>query len=116
MKTSSSMETVESRSGSQPATFSEPGSPRGPLGGILNIEKFDLLLGLYIGCIAVSELMGAKTFPIITRGPFTLNASVAIFVVPLVYSINDTFTEVYGRQRAQSVVRSGLLVVAFLLI
>lgn len=80
-----------------------------------NIAKLDLLISLYIACICVSELMGAKTFPIVAAGPLNLNASVAIFVVPLVYSINDTMTEVYGRARAQSLVRSGLLVIAFLL-
>lgn len=82
----------------------------------LNIEHLDLLLALYITCIAISELMGAKTFPIITIGTFHLSASVAIFVVPLVYSVNDIITEVFGKPRAQSVVRSGLFMVALLML
>lgn len=81
---------------------------------MFKIEKIDLLVSLYIFCIMVSELMGAKTFPIFTR-PFTLNASVAIFVLPLVYSINDVVIEVLGIARARSIVRSGLITVAFVL-
>lgn len=82
----------------------------------LNIQKLDLLLSLYIACIAISELMGAKTFPITTIGTFHLSASVAIFVVPLVYAINDIITEVFGKPRAQSIVRSGLFMVFLFMI
>lgn len=78
------------------------------------IEKMDLLVSLYIFCILVSELMGAKTFPLITA-PFALNASVAIFILPLVYSINDVVIEVFGIERARSIVRSGLITVAMVL-
>lgn len=78
------------------------------------LHKFDLLIALYIFCIAVSELMGAKTFPLFAFGSFTLNASVAIFTLPLVFTINDVITEVYGRERTRSVIRSGLVVVALL--
>lgn len=83
---------------------------------MFKIQKLDFLISFYIACIAVSELMGGKTFPLLTLGAFSLSASVAIFVVPLVYSINDTITEVYGKPRAQSVVRSGLAVIVFLLL
>ncbi len=83
---------------------------------MFNIQKTDFLISFYIGCIAISELMGAKSFPIITLGSLHLSASVAIFVVPLIYSINDIFTEVYGKARAQSIVRSGLLVILFFLL
>lgn len=82
----------------------------------LQIERFDFLLALYMTCIAISELMGAKTFPIATIGTFHLSASVAIFVVPLIYSANDVITEVFGKQKARSVVRSGLFMVALLMV
>lgn len=75
----------------------------------------DLLVSLYIFCIAVAELMGAKTFPIVTIGTFTLNASVAIFVLPLIFTINDMITEVFGKERTRSIIRSGLIVVAFIM-
>src|SRR5437868_11843080 len=83
---------------------------------MFNIQKLDFLLSLYILCIAISELMGGKTFHILNIGSFPLNASVAIFVVPLIYSINDIITEVYGKARAQSIVRSGLVIVFFLML
>lgn len=82
----------------------------------LHIEHMDFLLALYIACIAISELMGAKTFPITTIGSFHLSASVAIFVVPLIYSVNDVVTEVFGKSRAQSIVRSGLFMVALFML
>ena len=76
----------------------------------------DLLVSIYIACIAIAELMGAKTFPLAIPGLPTLNASVAIFVLPLVFTINDVITEVYGKERARSVVRSGLVVIVLLLL
>ncbi|MEK7218906.1 MAG: queuosine precursor transporter [Patescibacteria group bacterium] len=79
-----------------------------------NISKMDLLVGLYMFCIAVSELMGAKTFPLIQSGWLNVNASVAIFTIPLVFTINDMVTEVYGRERTRSIIRSGLVVVAMI--
>ncbi len=82
---------------------------------MFSVKKFDLLISFYIVCIAISELMGGKTFPLATLFGYQLNASVAILVIPLVYGINDVITEVYGKTRARSVVRSGLLIVLFIL-
>lgn len=81
----------------------------------MKIEKFDLLVSLYIFCVLVSELMGSKTFYITNIGNFPLNASVAIFLIPVVFSINDIITEVYGKERARSVIRAALFMV-FLMI
>lgn len=86
------------------------------LRNMLKIQKFDLLIALYILCLTISELMGGKTFSILRVGPITLNASIAIFVVPILFTIDDVITEVYGRARAQSVIRAGLLMVFFLLL
>ncbi len=82
---------------------------------MLKINKFDFLVSLYIFCIAVAELMGGKTFRIVEIGAFTLTASVAIFVLPLIFTINDVITEVHGKERARSVIRSGLVVIALIL-
>ena len=79
-----------------------------------NIWKMDLLVALYMFCIAVSELMGAKTFPLFQFSWLKVNASVAIFTIPLVFTINDVITEVYGRKRTRSVIRAGLVVVTLL--
>lgn len=78
---------------------------------MFGIEKFDLLVSIYIFCIAIAELMGAKTFPLANIFGYQLNASVAILILPLIFTINDVITEVHGKERAKSVVRSGLLVV-----
>ena len=81
---------------------------------MLKIQKFDLLVSIYIFCIIVSELLGVKTFPLIKLGDYQLNASVAIFVFPLLFSINDVIIEVHGKERARSVVRAGILMIALL--
>lgn len=83
---------------------------------MFKIEKFDLLVSLYIFCLLVSELMGGKTFFITNLGNFPLNASVAIFLLPVIFSINDIVAEVYGKERARSIVRSGLFVVFLMIV
>jgi uncharacterized integral membrane protein (TIGR00697 family) len=79
---------------------------------LFKIEKFDLLVSVYIFCIVAAELMGAKTFPLFKIFGYQLNASVAIFLFPLLFTINDVITEVHGKERTRSVIRSGLIVVA----
>ncbi len=80
------------------------------------IEKLDLLISVYIFCICVAELMGAKTFPLVNLFGYQLNSTVALFVFPLTFTINDMVVEVYGKERARSIVRSGLIVVFFILV
>ncbi len=82
---------------------------------MFKIQKLDLLISIYIFCIATSELMGGKTFALVNIFGYQLNASVAIFVIPVIFSINDVITEVMGAERARSLVRSGLFVI-FLII
>jgi len=79
-------------------------------------NKLDLLIALYIFCIVTSELMGAKTIPIGDLGFMKLNASVSIFLLPLIFSINDVITEVYGVSKARSLVRIGIMIVALLFV
>lgn len=83
---------------------------------MLKIQKLDLLISIYIFCIAIAELMGGKTFPLPKIGPWQLNASAAIFVLPLIFTINDIITEVYGKERARSIIRSGLIVIFLILV
>lgn len=83
---------------------------------MFKIEKLDLLVSFYIFCLLVAELMGGKTFFIAKLGSFPLNASVAIFLLPVIFTINDVVTEVYGKERARSIVRSGLVVVFFMIL
>ncbi len=80
------------------------------------IKKFDLLVSIYIFCICVSELMGAKTFPIGNVLGFKLSSSVAIFVLPFIFTINDVVTEVFGKERTRSLIRSSLVVVFLIMV
>jgi uncharacterized integral membrane protein (TIGR00697 family) len=83
---------------------------------MFSMQKMDLLVSLYIFCILVSELMGAKTFPFPAIFGLHLNASVSIFVLPLIYTINDVITEVHGPERTRSIIRSGLIVIVCILL
>ncbi len=74
----------------------------------------DLLVSVYIFGVVVSELMGPKTFLLLDLGFYKLNASVAIFLIPLLFTINDVIVEVHGAKRARGVVRSGLLMIGLL--
>lgn len=60
--------------------------------------------------------MGGKTFPLLKIGSFQLNASVAIFLLPLVFTINDIITEVFGRERTKSLIGSSLIVIFLIFI
>ncbi len=72
-------------------------------------QKLDLLHALYIMAIVAAELMGSKTFSL-----SFISASVAIFVLPVTFSINDIIFEVEGKERALSFMRSGLQILFFL--
>ncbi len=78
------------------------------------IRPGDLVVALYIFGIMAAELMGAKTFVIGQFGEYTLRASVAIFLMPLLFTLTDVVTEVRGRERARSLVLSGLAVITLL--
>ena len=82
---------------------------------MFKIQKLDFIISFYITCVVLSEVMGAKTFSILSIGTFHLNATVVIFILPLLYSINDIVIEVYGKEKAQSIVRSSLLIIFFIL-
>lgn len=78
------------------------------------IRPADLIVALYVFGIMSAELMGAKTFVIGNLGDYTLRASVAIFLMPLLFTLTDVVTEVKGRERARSMVFSGLFVIVLL--
>ena len=81
---------------------------------MLRIRRWDLLVALYIFFIAASEFLGGKTFELFSAGSFVLNASVAIFAFPFIFTLNDIVIEVYGRERARSLVRTGIVIVALI--
>lgn len=80
------------------------------------IRKFDLIVALYVFGLLTAELMGPKTFPVMMIGSFQLNASVAIFLMPLLFTLTDIVVEVLGKKRARSMVFSGLCAVALLIV
>jgi uncharacterized integral membrane protein (TIGR00697 family) len=80
------------------------------------IRKFDVIIALYVFGVMTAEIMGAKTFPILSIGSFHLNSSVAIFVMPLLFTITDVVVEVHGARRARSMVLSGLICAALLVL
>ncbi|MBD3281082.1 queuosine precursor transporter [Candidatus Dojkabacteria bacterium] len=79
-------------------------------------QKLDLLIALYITCLLISELMGMKTFHLVKIFGYQLTASVAIFTFPVIFTINDIIIEVYGKERIRSIIRSGLIMIAFLVL
>jgi uncharacterized integral membrane protein (TIGR00697 family) len=58
--------------------------------------------------------MGFKLIPLFQVGDLHLNASVAIFVLPFIFSINDVMIEVYGIKKALALSRLGFLVIAMI--
>ncbi len=82
----------------------------------MNIRKMDLVVALYIFGVLTSELMGAKTFQLTNFSWLHLNASVAIFVIPLLFTMVDAVVEVFGKNRGRSLVYSGLIVIALLIL
>jgi uncharacterized integral membrane protein (TIGR00697 family) len=83
---------------------------------MFKIRKFDLLVALYVFGVMIAEIFGTKTFSLIQADWLHLNASVAIFVMPLLFTITDVIVEVKGKERARSVVLSGMTMVALLML
>lgn len=85
----------------------------------MKIKKLDLLISIYIAAICMAELMGGKVFQLTDKIQFfgnPLGTSVAVLFIPLIFSINDIIVETYGKQRMQSIMRSGLVVIFLLFI
>lgn len=83
---------------------------------MLKIRKSDLIVSTYIFCVVVAELMGGKTFALINLGKINLSASVAIFLLPVTFAINDIIIEVKGKARAQSLIRSSIIIIALIVL
>lgn len=68
-------------------------------------ELYQILTGIFIGCLLISNILAAKTF---TLGSFILPTAVIIF--PLVYIVNDVLAEIYGYEKAKRVIYLGFFV------
>lgn len=80
------------------------------------IRTLDLFVALYVFGTLCAEVMGSKTFPLFTIAGIPLHASVAVFLIPLLFTLPDAIVEVYGRARAQSMVLSGFLTIVLLVL
>lgn len=76
-------------------------------------EKLYLLLGSYIGALYAANLLGAKLIPIGFGGR---GLSVSLIMFPFLFLITDIVGEVYGKKKAESFVRIGLISLLLLLV
>lgn len=81
---------------------------------LLKRERFDILFAIYIACAVLANVMGAKVMPLGTFFGMQFNISVAIILMPILFSIVDAVCEVYSKKQADSMVRAGILSVAFM--
>jgi uncharacterized integral membrane protein (TIGR00697 family) len=79
------------------------------------IKPMEVLIAVYIFGIVVVNLAGAKTMPLGEVGSWRFDISVAIFLMPILYTIIDCISEVYGRNRAKSIVFIGLICIILLM-
>lgn len=75
-------------------------------------QKLNLLIGLYVGALFASNLLGGKLMPIGFGGR---GLTVSIIMFPLLFLITDMVGEVYGRKKANEFVKIGLISLLFLL-
>jgi queuosine precursor transporter len=82
----------------------------------MKLHRFDVIVALYIFGIVAAQLMGAKVVPFGELFGLPLSISVAVFLMPLLFTITDVVVEVHGKARARSLVWTGLIVVTLLAI
>jgi uncharacterized integral membrane protein (TIGR00697 family) len=83
---------------------------------MIKLHKFDVIVAFYIFAIVAAQLMGAKVVPFGNLFGIPLSISVAVFLMPLLFTTTDIVVEVYGKARARSLVWTGLIVVILLTI
>lgn len=74
-------------------------------------ELYQILTGIFVGCLLISNILAAKTF---TLGNIVLPTAVIIF--PLVYIVNDVLAEIFGYAKAKKVIYLGFIVNAIAVI
>jgi uncharacterized integral membrane protein (TIGR00697 family) len=80
----------------------------------MKLYRFDVVVALYIFAIVTAQLMGAKVVPFGNLFGLPLSISVAVFLMPLLFTITDVVVEVHGKARARSLVRTGLIIIVLL--
>jgi uncharacterized integral membrane protein (TIGR00697 family) len=82
----------------------------------LKVNHLDLIIAIYIFGVITAALMGAKVMPLGAIGGLNFNISVAIFLMPLMFTLIDSVNEIYGRVRARSIVMLGVIAQALLIL
>ena len=67
-------------------------------------ELYQILTGVFVACLLISNILAAKTF---TIGDIILPTAVIIF--PLVYIVNDVMAEIFGYRKARNVIILGFI-------
>lgn len=75
-----------------------------------------LLSGVFIACLIASNLIFQKFFRWNPFGIYNFELSVGIIPYPLTFLITDIISEIYGKKRADQVVKVGLITSIFVLI
>jgi len=75
----------------------------------LKVNHLDLIIALYIFGVIVAALMGVKVMPFGEVGGLKFNISVAIFLMPLMFTLTDAVNEIYGHARARQMVILGVI-------
>lgn len=66
-------------------------------------DLLKILTGMFVGCLLISNILAAKVFTV--YNDITLTCGVLIF--PVVYIINDVLAEIYGFEKARTVIYLG---------
>jgi queuosine precursor transporter len=72
--------------------------------------KTNLLLGIFVACIVIANLLGNKITTL-----FGVRTGVGIFIVPILFLITDIIEEVHGKKKAKLFVYVGLVALLFTL-
>ena len=81
----------------------------------MKLNRFDVIVALYIFAIVTVQLMGAKVVPFVNFFGVNLSISVAIFLMPLLFTVTDVVVEIYGKERARSLVWTGMMIIVLLI-
>jgi uncharacterized integral membrane protein (TIGR00697 family) len=76
---------------------------------LLKVNHLDLVVAVYIFGVVAAALMGAKVMPLGEIGGLKFNISVAIFLMPIIFTLIDSVNEIYGAKRARGMVISGIV-------
>ena len=83
---------------------------------LMKINHLDLIIALYIFGVVVAAVMGVKVMPMGELGSLRFNISVAIILMPLMFTLTDAVNEIYGRERARQMVYLGVIVQVLLVL